>query len=643
MKARLLIPIGLIVLPMIVYGQVLRFEFVNYDDFECVTANPRMSQGLTRENVAWAFTTDLNNNWHPLTWLSLLLDATIHRHAGGRLNSGGFHLTSLLLHTTNVVLLYCALRMMTGAVWPSALAAALFAVHPLHVESVAWISERKDVLSQFFGLITLMAYVGWVRKRSWQLYAAALAMFILSLLSKPTLVTFPFLLLVLDWWPLGRWRCSADGPGALRHRATGALILEKVPFFLGSVTMSVVAIIAQGEAIATVDAFPLKVRLANAAIAYLKYLYKAVWPAKLAVFYPMPQEGINFLHAGLAATILLAITAGALLLWRRQPYLPVGWLWFLGTMVPMIGLVQLGQQQLADRYAYFPFVGLYVAVAWFAADVVRTFNRGRNAVAVLSLAAVAALAVVAHHQTSFWQNSVTLFRRATDVKSRSILAHVNLGNAYVISGRYANAVDQFEKALAIDARHVPAHINLGVAYATLGQMDQAVSHFQSAAEIEPSNAQAQFAFGKALVQREQYDKAIESYTRAIELNPGAPLYRLELAHLLLSLERQVEALDQIDRSLLLEPHNADLVQFAFEEHRKRGASLAAKGQAKEAVKHLRRAVELQPQSAEAHNQLGVLLLDERDREAAAEHFREAVRLNPDSAEARQNLNRAKNP
>ena len=407
--------------------------------------------------------------------------------------------------------------------------------------------------------------------------------------------------------------------------------------------MSVIAVRVQGDAVAAIEALPLTTRLANGAIAYGKYLHKAIWPTRLAVLYPYSEKIIGFANAGLAVVLLLAVTAVVLQQRKTRPYLLLGWLWFLGTMVPMIGLVQIGKQQLADRYAYFPFVGLYIALAWLLADLSGKLRWGRYAATGVSLAAIAVLAAVARDQATVWRNSITLFERTLAVTTENPVAHINLGQALETAGRVPEAVAQYQKALAIDDRYAQAHINLGVAWVNLNQMKRAIEHFQKAVQLEPNNPQAQFQLGKALALTGRHDQAVFCYMQAIKLNPESAVYHYELARALLAQRQFPLAVSHIERALLLDPDNRELKNFAFEAHRSLGATLANNGRPREGLIHLQRALELHPESAEVHNQLGLLLFAQGDRQNAARHFREAVRLKPGFVEARRNLERALMP
>src|SRR5579883_1257197 len=416
-----------------VFARALDCGFVNYDDMEYVTRNRDVLRGLTPGGVGWAFTTCYNSNWHPLTWLSLELDASLWHLPDGGPDPTGFHLTNVLVHAASAALLFLALRALTGAFWRSAAVALLFAVHPLRVESVAWVSERKDVLSVFFGLLALWAYAAYVKRPSVGRYLAVAAAFAASLLCKPMLVTLPFLLLVLDGWPLGRVRTLADW----RRPA-----LEKLPLLALAVASSALTYFVQAKAgtVRGLETFPLNVRVENAAVSYVQYVAKTAWPLGLAVYYPHPASpwggGLPAWKVGGAAVLLVAATAAAVALWRKAPYLLAGWLWYAGTLVPVLGLLQVGDHAYADRYSYFPQIGLLVAACWGVAEVAR---RHAETAAAIAAAAALALAVVTGVQLASWRDSIALWRHDLRAAGRSPLAYMNLGAALGEAGDAAGS------------------------------------------------------------------------------------------------------------------------------------------------------------------------------------------------------------
>ena len=485
MKHNALICLLLTAATWAVYAQTASFEFVGYDDPDYVTQNPHVQQGLTVEAVRWAFTSSHASNWHPLTWLSHMLDWQLFGA-----EPAGHHIVNVLIHTLNTLLLFGVLCYMTGRRWPSAVTAALFALHPLHVESVAWIAERKDVLSTAFWLGSMWTYAVYARHGGGLWYAGTAALLALGLTAKPMLVTLPLVLLLLDVWPLER---ITDAGSATRR------FVEKIPLLIIALTSSLVTFFVQRAAGAMADAqrVSLAPRAANAAVSYVRYLFKAVWPVDLAAFYPHPNlpGGQAWAHWQIAAALLLLI---AITVWavaaRRSRYALVGWLWYLVTLLPVIGLVQVGRQAMADRYTYVPLIGLFVIVAFGAADLVQRRKTKaaawRAGVSIIGVIVLAVCAVRAWDQSGYWRKTVTLFEHAHAVTDGNFVAHLNLGKAHRMNGDYDKAIDQYKAALAIDGRSSLAHNNIGVAYGHQGRWDKAAEHFHQALSLDPDNAEA---------------------------------------------------------------------------------------------------------------------------------------------------------
>ena len=434
----ILIAAALALLTSFAYLPVLGNGYVLLDDGLYVIRNSWVLQGITAEGLARAWTANVANNWHPLTMLSHMLDCQLYGS-----EPAGHHLTSLLLHLANVLMLFEVLRRMTGAVWRSAAAAALFAVHPLHVESVAWIAERKDVLSAFFWLVAMLAYRRYALRPSFARYLLVALAMALGLMAKPMVVTLPFVLLLLDFWPLGRLRLE---PG-WRHRLA-LLAVEKLPLFALSAAASLVTLHFQATSVVNLEVVPWRLRLANAAVSYAAYLGKALLPRRLAVFYPLPLE-IPVWRAAAAGGLLVLLTALALRRARKAPWLLVGWLWFLGTLVPVIGLVQVGRQAMADRYGYLPSIGLFVAVCWELPELAEARARWRAVLAALAVAAVLALTAATRAQVRHWENSVTLFRHAVKVTEGNYVAHLGLAKALMQEKNWSDAAEQYRAALAL--------------------------------------------------------------------------------------------------------------------------------------------------------------------------------------------------
>ena len=529
---------------LLVYLPVRHHAFVVCDDPDYVTQNPIVQAGLTWSGFQWAFSTLDASNWHPLTWLSHMLDCQLFG-----LNAGRHHLVSVLFHATNAVLLLLLMVRMTGAFWQSAFIAALFAWHPLHVESVAWVAERKDVLSTFFGLLTLMAYVRYAHGATggmWQVtqtnsinplvtrhasryYRLALLFFALGLMAKPMLVTLPFVFLLLDYWPLGRvtgdgWQVTSDkkSVGKLSNFKSqlSTLLREKWPFFALAAASCVVTFVAQkrGESVAPLEAYPLSARIANAAVAYVKYLVNSVCPVNLAVIYPLPKE-IPWVEVVGAIMVLAVITSVIWQARRRQPYWVTGWLWYLGMLVPVVGLVQVGRQAMADRYTYLPLIGVFIGMVFGLGDLAKKLRL--NPTMMISVAGIvlAGCLFATARQLQYWQDSETLFERALAVTKNNPVAQNNLGSALLQKGNVDEAIVHFQKALQINPAYAEAHNNLGVALFKQGNVDEAISHFQMALQTKLDNAEACYNLGNALLQKGRVDEAISHYQKALQIKP----------------------------------------------------------------------------------------------------------------------------
>jgi tetratricopeptide (TPR) repeat protein len=516
-----LICFALVGLTLALYWPVRHFSFLNYDDPDYVSANRHVQSGLNGSSLVWAFTTAHAGNWHPLTWVSHMLDWQIFG-----VDAGGHHFTNVVLHGLSSALLFLVLRRMTSLAWRSALVAALFAFHPLRVESVAWIAERKDVLSGFFFMLTLWFYGRFAETRSGvstlppfhasTRYALlALAAFALGLLSKPMLVTVPFLLLLLDYWPLRRFTFPLDRQWPIFKQ----LLVEKIPFVALSVVACVLTYRAQreGGAVAELTLIPFSLRLQNGLVSYALYLKKAIWPAGLAVYYPY-AEPIATTFA-LAAVVLLAVTAAALWCCRGRPHVTVGWLWYLGTLVPVIGLVQVGLQAMADRYTYIPGIGLFIALVWTVAEVGQRSQTGRWLSVGMGVAAVVACLALSSIQLGYWQNSETLFRRALAVTGVNPMAQLNLGCALVEQQRFAEAAALFQDALRSRPGSARSHSNLGLALAMQGKTDQAILEYRAALELNSRAPQTHAILASALLSQGKRDEAIAEYQATLGLDP----------------------------------------------------------------------------------------------------------------------------
>ncbi len=515
-----------------VYAQVARFEFVSWDDPLYVTSNAQVQGGLSAAGAAWALTSRADSNWLPLTWLSHMLDVELFG-----MWAGGHHITNLLLHAIDTALLFALLLAATRERFASAFVAALFALHPLHVEVVAWVSQRKELLSTGFGLLSALAYVAWTRHGGAARYAGCVIAFAAALASKSMLVTLPFALLLFDYWPLRRTRFGARDAQSTSP-ALARLLLEKLPLFALSFAASASAFAAQHIARSHAPDVPLALRLAHAAVAPFRYLGLALWPSDLSVLYPHPYApelgGEPWSHATVAAAVvaLVAITAGVLAA-RRRPYLAVGWLWFLGTLVPVIGLVQIGPQGLADRYTYVPLIGPFIALAWGARDLIAALRaRWRSApqIAASALAAVALAAsgAASHARARVWHDSESLYRASLAATPSNPVLLYNLGVAQAQQGRVEDAVRSYEAALAIDPGHPAANTNLGNIRLRAGQPERAIEHYRAALRRDPDDVETLQNLSRVLAWRGEVAEALAQLERAVQLAPENPSVRRDL-------------------------------------------------------------------------------------------------------------------
>ncbi|NOS71197.1 MAG: tetratricopeptide repeat protein [Verrucomicrobia bacterium] len=511
-----LVGLLLALITLVAYLPVRQHEFVTYDDNDYITENLVVQNGLTPAGVEWAFTTWHASNWHPLTWLSHMLDCELFD-----LDAGAHHLVNALIHTANAILLLALLLRLTGNLWPAAIVAALFAWHPLHVESVAWASERKDVLSAFFALLTLLAYAGYVEKsKAWNApakfyHGGALLFFALGLLAKPMLVTLPFVLLLLDWWPLQRLVNS-------KSQSSFRLVLEKWPFFLLSAVSCVITFLAQrGSAVLTVEQHSLHLRAGNALLSCANYLLKTVWPVNLAIPYPLPAS-LPIASVFVSAAVLALISW---LVWRARrdtPSLLIGWLWFLGMLVPVIGIVQVGRQAMADRYTYLPHIGLFIAVVYGFQNLTTRWHIKSAALFSVVGAILAACLLGTELQLRFWLNSEILFTHTLAVTKNNAIAHINLGVALEQKGRRDDALFQYRAALRIDPGYVQAHNNLAILLDAMDHNDEALAEYQEALRLNPKAALAHCNLGTLLVKLGRFDEASSHYSEAARLAPNDP-------------------------------------------------------------------------------------------------------------------------
>ncbi len=574
----------LVAIVFLVFGRTLQFPFVNFDDDRYVYENTTVVHGLTLHGMASAFDARGEHNWIPLTTLSHMLDCQLYG-----LKAGGHHLTNVLLHAASTVLLFLVLRRMTRALWRSAFVAALFAIHPLGVESVAWIAERKDVLSGVFFMLTLWAYAAYARNpKSWMHYSAALVFAALGLMSKPMLVTLPFVLLLLDYWPLKRFTSPS---------VPGRLVIEKIPFLALSVAACVMTWVMQQTAGATntLAMFPLPLRIENAFVSGVRYLGKIFWPENLAAFYPLPGHWPAWLVI-FSVALLAALCVGSVAWRKKYPFLLTGWFWFAGMLVPVIGLVQVGSQAMADRYVYLPQIGLYVLITWLVVELTVSFRPHLVMLAGLAMVVLAALTCRACVQVSYWSNSETLWRHALastpdDVWAQNVLgyaiAHNNLGSALLQDGQIDEAIVQFQKVQNIDPEDAAACYNLGNAFLQEGRMDEAITQFRQALKLNPNNAIASYDLGNALLQEGQVDEAMVQFQEAQKRGVADAEAFFNLGNALLQAGRVDEAIAQYHEALKIDPGNASV-------HCNLGSALLREGRVDESVAEFQEALKIQP-------------------------------------------------
>jgi tetratricopeptide (TPR) repeat protein len=634
-----------------IFGQTVRYGFVNYDDDRYVYENLVVEKGLTLKGAVWALTYGEIGHWHPLTWLTHMADCQVYG-----LWAGGHHLTNVALHAAAAALLFLALREMTGSLWRSAFVAAVFAIHPLRVESVAWISERKDVLSGVFFMLTLWAYARYARQPSRGRYAAVALAYGLGLLCKNTLVTLPFVLLLLDWWPL--------------HRVTltpfWGLVKEKIPLFLLSAGSCAVTVLVPEK---MVDSYrvPFLERIGNAVVSYGVYLWQMVFPAGLANPYVNPPNGQPFWKVALAFVLLAAISMVVLACWKKRPYLLVGWLWYLGMLVPVIGFIQISYYAHADRYTYLPGIGLVLAVTWAVGDWSLGWKHRKAVLGGLTAAVIGILMICAWIQTGYWKNSETLwthtlacttgnyvahcnfgeslarlgrideamthYQKAVEIKPGYADTQFNLGNGLRQKGRVDEAIACYQKALQIQPDLAGAHMNLGNILGQQGRMDEAIAHYQKALQIQPDSAEAHCNLGSAFFRQGRMEEAIAHYQKALEIQPDSAEAHMNLGNIFSQQGRLNEAIDHFQKALQIMPGNA-LAHYNL------GITLQQKGRVDEAILQLQSALQIKPDYAEAHNSLGAALFQKGRTDEAITHLQKALQINPGYARAHNNLGNA---
>ena len=564
-----------------VFGQALSFEFINYDDPEYVYENPEITGGLSLSSVRWAFTHIHSSNWHPLTTLSHIFDCEVYG-----LQPWGHHLGNVLLHGAAAILLFLALKQMTQAFWRSALVAAIFAIHPLRAESVAWVSERKDVLSGLFFMLSLLAYARYAQAgKSKGAYAALLLFFAMGLMCKPSLVTLPCVLLLLDWWPLGRLELGAGWKAA--WSSAKPLVIEKLPLFALTAASCVATSIAQTEAMVPLENCPMGSRMGNALVSYAVYLLQMLWPRDMAAVYPNNLFALALWKIGAALLALLVVSTAAWRMRKRFPWLMMSWLWYLGMLVPMIGIVQVGDEAHADRYTYLTQIGLYMALVWTCASLARSQRWPRWMLGGVSATVLAILAIVAWKQTSYWHDSETLWKHTLECTDHNAKAYNNLGSFFFRKGRLEQAIPFFQMALQIKPDNADLHYNIGTAFCRTGQLDQGIAHFQRALRNKPQNPDLHYNLGTALCQTGQLNQAISHLQMAVQIKPD----------------------------------------YAAA-HNNLGEALRQNGKVDQAIAHFQTALKIKPENAAAYNNLIVAFTQKGELEEALACYQKVLEFNP---------------
>ena len=589
--AEILIYFFLVTITASVYWQVQHHDFVIFDDNEYITENPRIHDGLNTDSIIWAFTSFHSNNWHPLTWISHMLDV---KYFG--MNAGRHHLMNLFFHVANTLLIFLIFRKMTGSLWESAFVAALFAIHPMHVESVAWASERKDVLSTFFWMLTILSYIWYIQNITIKRYLPVFLFCLCGLLSKPMVVTLPFVLLLLDYWPLNRIQFNIAENNSQKIIFKN-LIFEKIPLIALATVSSLITFFAQkaGGVVKSFDAFSITSRVSNAIISYVKYIFKMFYPIDLAFLYPHPGTYPIWEITG-ASLLLIIATILALKYTKKYPYVIVGWLWYIGTMVPVIGLVQVGRQSMADRYTYVPFIGLFIILSWGASDLFKKLKYRQIGIAVTAMSSLLFLSIITWNQIEKWKTSAAMLQHAIKVTSDNYIAHDLLGVDLYRKGQIDESIKEFKKAIQIKPEYKFSHFNMGVALFKKGKIETAIKEFEKAIIIQPAYFDAHINLGIALFQKGQINKAIDHYLQASKIKPDHMITHLNL-----------------------------------------GIILAQQGRTDEAIKHLLHAIRINPGFAEAYYRLGNILSRENRIESAKKYYLKALAINPEFINAKKNL------
>ncbi len=630
---KLLISLFLVATILIVFWQVKDCNFINYDDGPYVLENRNVSSGLSVEGIIWSFTAYQAANWHPLTWISHMADCQLYG-----LKPAGHHLSNVALHILNTLLLFLLLSRITRALWPSAMVAALFALHPLHVESVAWVAERKDVLSTFFWMTTMWAYVWYVEGPGLRRYLLVLLSYALGLLAKPMLVTLPLVLLLLDWWPLGRLhpmpvpvkKTRRASPPPSPPQIWARLFLEKVPLLALAAFSCGITIQAQKQALISLEKIPFTFRFTNAIFSYVSYLGKTLWPAHLAIFYPYPIADLAWGWVAVACLIVLGGSALAIIEARRRPYLAVGWFWYLGTLVPVIGLVQVGSQAMADRYTYIPLIGLFLLAVWGVWDLTAGLPRPKVVLAVIAGIVLTTCACLTWRQVGYWRNSIRLFEHAINVTDNNSLAYAKLGAAYAKQGQNDKAISLYLKAIDINPNDAAAYNNLGLIYAAHDKIDEAISLYLKAIKINPNFADSYDSLALSYAKQGKIDQAINLLQQAITIKKDYADAYYNLGLVYANQGNLDEAIIWYQKAISINPHMT-------EAHSNLGIAYSGIGKFDEAIPLFQQAIKFNPNFAEAYNNLGLAYANLGKFNEAIPVFQRAIALKPNLTAPYNNL------
>lgn len=622
----------LIVTTLSIYYRVSSFDFIDFDDNEYITENLNISSGIHLKNIKWSFQTFHSGNWHPLTWISHMLDCQFFG-----MNAGYHHITNIFLHILNSLLLFAVLKKMTAKRWESFFVSILFALHPLHVESVAWISERKDLLCALFWMLTLLSYIYYSNQKSLITYVSVVFFFTLGLLSKPMIITLPFVLLLLDLWPLNRITIIGTSNYQVPYKQIIDLIVEKIPlviliFFSGIITFYAQQ---QGGAVSSLSAVPFAHRIANVFVSYLAYILKTFYPLKLALLYPFPHTIPMWQSMG-SALIILLITYLSVKTIKVRPYFFVGWMWYLGTLIPVIGIVQIGRQAMADRYTYIPLIGIFLIIIWWISDCSSSWKYRKLYLTSLSIIVNAFLFFITWNQIGIWKNSVTLFEHTLSITSGNYIIHNNLGYVLREKGKNREAEDHFRQAIDIQPNYMEAHVNLAISLDKKGEFNDAVSHYLTAIAIQPDNPEIHKFLADLFLRHGDDLNAFHHYRKVLELSPEYGEIYIRLGNILYKQKKIEGAVHYYLQALNFKNNRLQLLEL----HNNLGNAYYQQGKLDKAVFHYKKVLGINAKQVETLNNLGAALIMRRDIDEGITCFKKALEINPDHSKSQQNLLKA---